>query len=105
MGTSLVNTRSQDMAFVASRVARAASHRGGSGGLFENRLVNTFDPWLHRFSVPSPSEAQHRATVNVRWAAKSAKYNSTVAPWGAVGLVVGYFFIHGALPDSLRIFG
>merc|ERR1712167_348918 len=103
MGTSLVNTRSQDMAFVASRVARAASHRGGSGGLFENRLVNTFDPWLHRTSVPSAGEVQHRATVNARWMAKSLKYNSSMLPWGVAAIIVGYFFIQQALPDSLRI--
>merc|ERR1712205_163473 len=95
--------RAEDKMLATAVRRMAASSKQGSGGLFENRLVNTFDPWLHRTSVPSAGEVQHRATVNARWMAKSLKYNSSMLPWGGAAIIVGYFFIQQALPDSLRI--
>merc|ERR1712159_438577 len=75
----------------------AATSKQGSGGLFENRLVNTFDPWLHRTGVTSLADCQHRAGVNARWVGKGLVQNWKFAPWAAPALVFGYYFIQDAI--------
>merc|ERR1711959_844775 len=96
------------MAFAGSAVRRMVAAGGrnktGTGGLFEARLGAMADPWVHRVSVYGPGEAQKRAMVNAKWFFGAGKQNGLkMAPWGAVGLVGGYFFIQNALPDWARI--
>merc|ERR1711934_921213 len=106
MGTTM-NKSGAFFATAARRMGAPARGAGknSSGGLFETRLHgSTVDVWQHRVSVPSVGEAQQRGMVTAKWLARAGKQNIMMGPWGAVGLLVGYFAVQDALPDSFRIF-
>merc|ERR1712070_1245378 len=94
--------------FAGTAIRRMAASAGkpktGSGGLFETRLHGmTIAPWNHAVDVQSPGVMQSRASTTARWMLRGGKQNVSMAPWGLVGVVVGYFLIQDALPDSMRV--
>merc|ERR1712216_1101545 len=92
-------------AFAATAIRRGAKapKGSGSGGIFENRLHGNFvDPWQHRTINPTPQEAIARGKIGAAWALKGAGQNAKFLPWAGAGLLLGYFMIQDALPESYR---